>query len=659
VKRATKWYLVLAGACIAAGGVAVMATDVVAPGWTLYPRCEGLEACRAACDTGDGFGCADLGSFYDEGDGVPRDRAAALAHYERACELGAPPGCARRASREGDEGRREWWERRDLDRELAACERKVLDACRGVARAYADGRGVEKDVQRAAALVEELLSVHAGMCPDRGARVCVAAGDLADGLGSEPSRSLLQRALPYYDKGCALEDAHACWSMGATLERMGKEGRDRIEHACELSEDGGWCWMPGLREDAALLAKQMAKLEPRCTARNRKACIDLVELDNEHPKARPEQARRAALAVVDALLQDECDRGMGDACAALGHLLGGSQALGRVRLRVHALYEQACSLGESHVCSQVESDRPLRGVAGFVPGKFHDCVLEASGRGSCWGLDGDGQLGVPARKNDHSPVPLPMPVFGLALANSSTCAVTTSRTVECWGDAAFGQLGDGRGPDRHEPKRVPGPAEVVQLRASSHGFGAVAADGRAWFWGSTGFGSADQATELDRKDVRAIYLLELHGCVRTHDAVECRRGRDPWQRLSAVAPDDDVQLSDGGMCVRHASGKVSCATTSGEQWLRDDQAELRQLEGVSNAVELSLTNEHGCARAEGGAVTCWELESPKPAAIDGLDDAVQLGRDCAVVRDGSVLCWEGGGYRELPYGTLVVLDDGS
>ncbi|HYD41349.1 MAG TPA: hypothetical protein VEB43_11020 [Anaeromyxobacter sp.] len=52
------------------------------------------ELFRKACTLGSGEGCLEFGRLLQAGEGVPRDEAAALAHYARACDQELPAGCA-------------------------------------------------------------------------------------------------------------------------------------------------------------------------------------------------------------------------------------------------------------------------------------------------------------------------------------------------------------------------------------------------------------------------------------------------------------------------------------------------------------------------------------------------------------------------------------
>ena len=56
-----------------------------------------VPALEAACAEKQSTSCVSLGSLYDGGFGIPRDRRKAAGFYKTACDLGDKPGCARLA----------------------------------------------------------------------------------------------------------------------------------------------------------------------------------------------------------------------------------------------------------------------------------------------------------------------------------------------------------------------------------------------------------------------------------------------------------------------------------------------------------------------------------------------------------------------------------
>lgn len=57
-----------------------------------YP--QALKLYNQACNEGNADGCLFLGSMYDFGSGVERDKKKAGELYQKACEMGSGLGCS-------------------------------------------------------------------------------------------------------------------------------------------------------------------------------------------------------------------------------------------------------------------------------------------------------------------------------------------------------------------------------------------------------------------------------------------------------------------------------------------------------------------------------------------------------------------------------------
>ena len=65
---------------------------------------------------------------------------------------------------------------------------------------------------------------------------------------------------------------------------------------------------------------------------------------------------------------------------------------------------------------------------------------------SCWGWNGEGQVGDSAANPQLVPTPvgrLGADVASIDAGDRHTCALTTAGSVLCWGANRYGQLGDG------------------------------------------------------------------------------------------------------------------------------------------------------------------------------------------------------------------------
>lgn len=93
------------------------------------------------------------------------------------------------------------------------------------------------------------------------------------------------------------------------------------------------------------------------------------------------------------------------------------------------------------------------------------------------------------------------------------------------------------------------------------------------------------------------------------------------------------------------------------------------LEGISNAVDVSVGGTHACAVLEDGSVACWGsngdgqlgddtfVDSRVPVAVTGIANAESVSasasHSCAVLDDGAVACWGRNGSGQLGDGTSM------
>jgi alpha-tubulin suppressor-like RCC1 family protein len=143
---------------------------------------------------------------------------------------------------------------------------------------------------------------------------------------------------------------------------------------------------------------------------------------------------------------------------------------------------------------------PVAGGLAFrsvTVGEEHGCALTPAGQAYCWGANDRGQLG-----NNTTAASSAVPVAvagGLTFARMDagryhTCGVTTAGQAWCWGDNAEGQLGNADA-DTHERAPVLVAGGITWTAVSGGGIETatsqtcgVAADGRAYCWGSNTHG---------------------------------------------------------------------------------------------------------------------------------------------------------------------------
>lgn len=231
---------------------------------------------QKACDAPepDPTACSNLGLMYKTGSGVEVDAEAAVAMYERACELGSHLGCTNLAGRlvAGDGVERDVSRAGELVGE--ACRQGFFDACGPwlalAARGCPDGARCEND----AVELPEQAQAYAETCVEAGDPVaCAAMAAVLErgygGIEQDPAEALARfeqacasgvqlacyKAADYYQGGVAGEPdpgraaalyasaceagfANACQQLGvAKLEaREVAEGFGFIQRACEAGQ---------------------------------------------------------------------------------------------------------------------------------------------------------------------------------------------------------------------------------------------------------------------------------------------------------------------------------------------------------------------------------------------------------------------------------------
>jgi alpha-tubulin suppressor-like RCC1 family protein len=240
----------------------------------------------------------------------------------------------------------------------------------------------------------------------------------------------------------------------------------------------------------------------------------------------------------------------------------------------------------------------------------------------------------------------------VAAGGTFSCAVLADRTVMCWGDDSYGQLGDGgdRMSSALSPVRVPGLAEVVAISAGGSHACALRTDSSVACWGWNGYGQvgsgpvggvARPETVIGLSGVVDVAAGSAHSCALLSDGtVRC------WGRDYADALGTNCQCTVNG----YSTTPVI-------------------VDGVAGATAISAGGDHTCALIADGSVRCWgdnsygglgastpEVGSGTPVNVSGFTtpaSAVALGsyHSCALLRDGTVVCWGWNAYGELGDGT--------
>jgi alpha-tubulin suppressor-like RCC1 family protein len=136
------------------------------------------------------------------------------------------------------------------------------------------------------------------------------------------------------------------------------------------------------------------------------------------------------------------------------------------------------------------SPKQVQGLVGVVSacaGRSHTCAVDGTGAVSCWGGNGDWELGnAGGSTNVPTPVTVPMAVE-VACGPFHTCARTAASEVWCWGYNANGQLGNGTLSSTPIPTKV-ALSGAQRLAAGTGHTCAIVEGGGASCWGTSYFG---------------------------------------------------------------------------------------------------------------------------------------------------------------------------
>lgn len=124
-------------------------------------------------------------------------------------------------------------------------------------------------------------------------------------------------------------------------------------------------------------------------------------------------------------------------------------------------------------------------------GYNHACGIRTDQTAYCWGLNRYGQFGNGVATGTTTPDPTPRAVSGgltfqdIAVADNTTCALTTTNEIYCWGRDNRGQLGNDTSlTDQSTPVQVSGGGTWTSIDSGGDHICALRPDGSAYCWGS-------------------------------------------------------------------------------------------------------------------------------------------------------------------------------
>jgi alpha-tubulin suppressor-like RCC1 family protein/Tol biopolymer transport system component len=246
---------------------------------------------------------------------------------------------------------------------------------------------------------------------------------------------------------------------------------------------------------------------------------------------------------------------------------------------------------------------PLSGVADVALGLNHSCVLSTRGTVSCWGDNGDGQLGVgvPSTQTART-TPIPVANLGsglraIATGHFHSCAITSERGVRCWGWNAYGQLGDGTFAGGSAPVAVKAlDAPVLAISLGAVHSCALLQGGRVKCWGANESGQLGDGAPVEGRAL-PVEVLDLAGVAA-------------------------IDAGSGHTCAMLGDGSMKCWGRNDGGALGDgsrtDRARAVAVQGLGGPVRsIASGANHTCAVLAQGALHCWGDEYPLGAFEGG------------------------------------------
>ena len=321
-------------------------------------------------------------------------------------------------------------------------------------------------------------------------------------------------------------------------------------------------------------------------------------------------------------------------------------------------------------------------IAGFQEGSVftystlgtrftHTCAILDDGSVSCWGNNGQGQLGDGTNTDKNTPTQTSSlgadrTAVAITVGTSHTCAILDDGSVSCWGGNGFSQLGDGTTTDRNTPTQISTLGTDRTAVAISAGYAhtcAILDDGSVSCWGDNDYGQIGDGTTTNRNTPTQTSSL---GTDRT-----------AWRNIKSIQVSERDYDNDGILNIFDQS-YLTCSIGTYSSFLKlgvctDASAGYYVPDSRNhNSNKISTGTTHTCTILDDGSVSCWgdnsvgpigdgtttDRSTPTQTSSLGTDRtavaiAAGWGHTCVILDDGSVSCWGDNSDGQLGDGTTT------
>jgi alpha-tubulin suppressor-like RCC1 family protein len=290
------------------------------------------------------------------------------------------------------------------------------------------------------------------------------------------------------------------------------------------------------------------------------------------------------------------------------------------------------------------------------------CAVLSTGQVTCWGFNGDGQLGNGTTTASDVPVPVTKITTATAVTGGEPggdgfCALLSTGHVDCWGAGASGQLGNGTTATYSDvPVAVHVITNAATLISGFEGFCALLSTGHVDCWGDNSFGELGHATPTANYSDVPVAVTGIT------DA-------------KAVAGDP----ASASNCALLSTGHMKCWGAGGDGQLGNGTTSNSEVPvtvtGITDASAAVSDADGGsfCAVLSTGHMKCWGYNnygqlgngttagSSVPVPVKTITTAAGVTGSiygfCALLSTGHLDCWGVNDYGQLGNGTTAASSD--
>jgi len=278
------------------------------------------------------------------------------------------------------------------------------------------------------------------------------------------------------------------------------------------------------------------------------------------------------------------------------------------------------------------------------------CAVVAAGNVYCWGDNWSGSLGsgTPSTGLSRATAAPVVGIGGIGLLTGATkvssgsdetvCAIVDDGAVACWGDNHTGELGNGSTATfSNTPVAVTGLTGATDISVGFDHVCAVVTGGAVQCWGNNNYGQLGNGTTALRREPAPVTGIQGATRVSAGKSATC-----------ALLADGSVRCWGSEQFGQLGNGVYDTFPDGSGRFSTTPVAVI----GISDAVDLLLSERNGCAIRATEELSCWGFghvgvfpnSAPYTATPTGYIDVSELallGSDTTAClrRNGTVQCW--------------------